>query len=120
MPPAKDNVCFQGTGQLTALDAADGRLAGVEGEDVVDEGLAGGGQGEGFGWVGRVVAGWVRLADFEVFAGRVGRVFGEVRCVVDGGGHGGCWGGGEEARSVGDWEGGLGSRFSGYGPKGSP
>jgi len=64
-----------------AFDALNGGLAAVEGEDVVDEGLACGGEGERFGGVGGVVVVGVGLADFEVLAGEGG---GEV-----GGGDGG-------------------------------
>ena len=69
-----------------AFDALHGGLAGVEGEDVVDERLAVGGKFDGFGRVGLVVAGRVGLADFEVFAWVVGGEGREVGGMVDWGG----------------------------------
>lgn len=52
------------------LDALHRRLAAVEGDDVVDEALTGGREGQAFTRVGRVVFGRVRLARLEVFARR--------------------------------------------------
>ena len=60
-----------------ALHALDSRLTAVQRDDIVDEGLAGGVQRQGFGRVGLVVFGGGSLADFEVFAGG-GGVGGEV------------------------------------------
>lgn len=50
------------------LNAANSRFAGVESDDVVDEGLTGGRELEGFGWVWSVVFGSGRLADFVLLA----------------------------------------------------
>ncbi len=47
-------------------------LARVQGDDVVEEGLTGGGEFERFGGVGVVVVCGVSLPDFEVFAGEGG------------------------------------------------
>jgi hypothetical protein len=66
-----------------ALHALDSGLAGVEGDDVVNEGLSSGQQWYGLRWVGFVVAGRVCLADLKSLTGSVGRVLWEVGCVVD-------------------------------------
>lgn len=52
-----------------AFDAFDRWLAGVEGDDVVDESLAGGREGEALAGVGGVVFGGRGLADLELLAG---------------------------------------------------
>lgn len=52
-----------------AFYALNSGFAAVEGDDVVDEGLALGGEGEGFRGVRGVVFGAVGLAHFVLFAG---------------------------------------------------
>ena len=64
------------------------RLAAVQIDDVVDEGLARLGEGNRFGWVGLVVVGWVGLAGLEVLAGGGGGNGGGFDLAV-GGRHGG-------------------------------
>jgi len=61
-----------------ALDALDGRFAGVEGDDVVDKALAGWGERERLGGVGGEVLRGGGLAGLEVFAWRGGGTVGEV------------------------------------------
>jgi len=61
-----------------ALDALDGRFARVEGDDVVDEALAGWRKREGLGRVGGEVLRGRGLAGLEVFAGGGGGAVGEV------------------------------------------
>lgn len=79
--------------------ALHGGLAAVEGDDVVDERLARGGELEGFGGVGGVVFRGVGLAGLEVLA-RGGGGDGGVFDVAVGGRHGsGC---GDSAELV-DW-----------------
>jgi hypothetical protein len=66
-----------------ALHTLDGGLTGVEGDDIVDECLSGGREGDGFRGVGFVVACGMGLADLESLAGSVGGVLWEVGCMVD-------------------------------------
>jgi hypothetical protein len=76
-PLARHLVAVVGVHELVVVDAVgrvafhalDRGLAGVEGDDVVDEGLAGGREGEAFAWVGGVVFGGGGLADLELLAG---------------------------------------------------
>jgi hypothetical protein len=51
-----------------AFNSSYGWFAGVEGDDVVDQGLSGGTEREGFGRIGVPVFGGRGLADFELFA----------------------------------------------------
>lgn len=94
-----------------ALDALDRRLHLVQRDDILDQGLARRRQRDGLGGIGRVVAGGVRLADFEVLAGE-GGVGGEVGFAAvgvggrrggggGGGGHGAFWGCGARRRYLG-------------------
>ena len=73
-----------------SLHAVDGWFAAVERDHIVDEGLASGGEREGFRWVRSVVFCAGGLARLEVFAGG-GSVRAEVRGAGVGGwsGHGG-------------------------------
>jgi hypothetical protein len=64
------------------LDVFDCRFAAVEGDDVVDEGLAGWREEEGFRWVVSVVSGG-GLADFELLAWSGGVLAGELGGRVD-------------------------------------
>ena len=84
-----------------SLHALGGGFAVIESDDVVDEGLAGFGERERFGRVGRVVFGGSGLARFEVLAGS-GAGGGKVR-FVGGGGGGHSWGGCYEAGGCCGW-----------------
>ena len=65
------------------LHTLDGGLAGVEGDDIVDERLSGRREGDGFRGVGFVVARGMCLTDLESLAGSVGGVLGKIGRVVD-------------------------------------
>jgi len=64
--------------RCVALDALNSRLAGVEGNDVVDQALTGWREVEGLGGIGREVFRGGGLARLEVFAGRGSGAVGEV------------------------------------------
>ena len=74
---ARHLVAVVGVHKLVVVDAVgrvpfhalDCGLAGVEGDDVVDDSLASGREGKTFAWVGGVVFGGGGLADFELLAG---------------------------------------------------
>ena len=88
-----------------ALDTVDCDVAAVEGNYVVDEALAGGGEGEGLGGVWGIVIVRTGLTDFEILA-RGSAGVGEVCFAGVGGGHDG-WTDGEQVMDRvykgGDW-----------------
>jgi hypothetical protein len=74
-PLARHLVAIVGVYELVVVDAVgrvafhtfDRWLAGVEGDDIVDESLTGGREGKALAWVGSVVFGGRGLADLELF-----------------------------------------------------
>jgi len=77
-----DELIIVNAVRRVSLHALNGRLAAIEGEDVVDKGLTGWRQWERLGGIGSIVFGWMGLAGLEVL----------TRC-VGGDGSTGDWGG---------------------------
>jgi hypothetical protein len=79
-PLARHLVAIIGVDELVVVDTVgrvafhtfDRWLAGVEGDDIVDESLTGGREGKALAWVGSVVFGSGGLANFELLARRGG------------------------------------------------
>ena len=75
-PLARHLVAIIGVDELVVVDTVgrvafhtfDRWLAGVEGDDIVDEGLTGGREGKALAWVGSVVFGSGGLANFELLS----------------------------------------------------